>query len=447
MKVIVVGAGEVGTHITSHLAAEGHDVVLVESNPEKAQNARDTQNALVITGNGASTHVLDSAGAQGADMICAVTDVDEVNIVACVTARTLGIAKRVARVKDLDYYDTGAGRSMRAVGVDIMINPDLAAAREIERLVSLPGASDVSDFGGAQMRMVGMYVADDSRAIGVPLKDLEDRVGPQRATVVAVLRKDKTIVPNGDFTLRGGDHIFLVGETKTMPDVMRHLGSAVEPVRNVMIVGAGPISRHLARTLSRDRVQVKLIELKKEKAERTAGELDKVMVLHGDATDAALLDSENVGEMDAFIAASNDEETNIMSCLLARHMGAGKTIAVMRRSNYVPLMPVLGIDAAISVRLNTAAEIMKLIRKGEIVTFAQLKENEAEAMEFVVHDDSKVCRKPVADLGFPRDAVIGAILRGTEVIIPRGYSRIQSGDRVVVFALPKAVDAVSKFFG
>jgi len=446
MKIIVVGAGEVGTHVTSHLSDEGNDVILIEADPARADAAQEALDAMVLRGNGASMAVLDAAGARGAEMIIAVTDRDEVNIVACVSGKALGIPRRVARVKDVDYYKGGAGRSMREVGVDLMINPDLVAALEIERLVSLPGASDVTDFGDARVRMVGVYVAEDAPMVGLPLKEVASRFGPQPATAVAVVRDGVTIIPDGETAPQPGDHVYFVGKRGVMPEIMALMGYQVEPVRNVMVVGAGPISRHLASHLGDHGIEVKLIERVKEKAERCAAVLDKAMVLHGDGTDVDLLRNENIEEMDAFVAASNDEETNIMSCLLARHLGAKKTIAVIRRANYVPLVPVVGVDAAVSVRLSTAATIMRYVRRGEILSFAQLKENEAEVLELVAHADTPVVKKPLLEVAFPRGAVVGSIIRGSEVIIPRGDTQVRDGDRVVVFALPKAVEAVEKMF-
>jgi trk system potassium uptake protein TrkA len=446
MKIVVIGAGEVGTHITSLLSEDGNDVILVEADPGRAARAQSDLDALVVEGNGASVAVLDQAGAAGAEMIVAVTDVDEVNIVACVSGKALGIPRRIARVKNKDYSRHGADRSMREVGVDLMINPDLVAALEIERLISLPGATDVSDFGGARARMIGAYVTEDAPALGVPLKEMDARFGPQPATVVALVRDGATIIPDGDTVLLPGDHAYLVGKLGAMAAIMSLLGLYVEPAKNVMIVGAGPISRHLAVQLAEHKMQVKIVEVKKEKAERVASELDKVMVLNGDGTDVDLLKDEMVGEMDAFVAASNDEETNIMSCLLARHLGAKKTIALIRRSNYIPLVPVVGIDAAVSVRLSTAAAIMKFCRRGEIVSFAQLKENEAEFLELVAHADNPIVRKPLSEVNFPKGAVVGSVIRGPRVIVPRGETQVQPGDRVVVFALPKAVEAVEKMF-
>jgi trk system potassium uptake protein TrkA len=446
MKIVVVGAGEVGTHITSLLSEEGNDVILIDADPERASAAQGTLDAMVVEGNGASVSVLDAAGAGGADMIAAVTDVDEVNIVACVSGKALGIPRRIARVKNRDYYRKGADRSMREVGVDLMINPDMVSALEIERLISLPGASDVIDFGGARARMVGAYISEEAPVLGVSLKDIDARFGPQPATVVAVVRDGTTLIPDGDTILKPGDHAYLVGKRGAMPAIMSLMGLHVEPAKKVMIVGAGPISRFLATHLVDHKMQVKVIEVRKERAAWLANQLDKVMVLNGDGTDVDLLKSESVGEMDAFVAASNDEETNVMSCLLARHLGASKTIAVIRRFNYVPLVPVVGIDAAVSVRLSTAAAIMKFCRRGEIVSFAQLKENEAEFLELVAHGDNPVVRKPLAQLNFPKGAVVGAIIRGSKVLIPRGMTQVQEGDRVVVFALPKAVDAVQKMF-
>lgn len=446
MKIVVIGAGEVGTHITSHLSQEGNDIIMVEQDAVRASQADRTLDAMTVQGNGASVSVLDAAGARGADMIVAVTDVDEVNIVACVSGKTLGIPRRIARVKNVDYYRHGADRSMREVGVDLMINPDLVAALEIERLISLPGASDVSDFGNARVRMIGLYVSEEAPVLGKSLREVDSLFGVQPATVVSVVREGKTLIPDGDTVLQAGDHIFMVGLRAAMPTLMSLLGVYVEPARNVMIVGAGPISRHLANYLVDHKIQVKMIEVKRDKAERVADELDKVMVLVGDGTDVELLESEGVRDVDAFIAASNDEETNIMSCLLARHLGAEKTISVIRRSNYVPLVPVVGIDAAVSVRLSTAAAIMKFCRRGEIVSFAQLKENEAEFLELVAHADNAITRKPLTDLNFPKGAIVGAIIRGKDVVIPRGDTQVADGDRVVVFALPEAVEAVEKLF-
>ena len=446
MKIVVVGAGEVGTHITSLLSEEGNDIILIEADADRVDQSQGTLDAMVVKGNGASVAVLDAAGARGADMIVAVTNVDEVNIVSCVSGKSLGIPTRIARVKNLDYYRHGADRSMREVGVDLLINPDLVAALEIERLVSLPGASDVSDFGGARVRMIGAFVTEEAPALGVPLKDMDAQFGPQTATVVAVVRDGETLIPDGETMLQPGDHAFLVGKRGAMPAIMSLLGLYVEPAKNVMIVGAGPISRHLANHLVDHKIQVKLIEVRKEKAEWVADELDKVMVLCGDGTDVELLKSEKIEEVDAFIAASNDEETNVMSCLLARHLGAKKTITLIRRSNYIPLMPAVGIDAAVSVRLSTATTIMKYCRRGEIVSFAQLKENESEFLELVAHADNPVVRKPLSELNFPRGAVMGAIIRGSQVLIPRGETQVQDGDRVVVFALPEAIDDVEKMF-
>ena len=446
MKVVVVGAGEVGTHITSLLSQEGNDVILVEANPARVETAEQTLDAMVVEGNGASISVLEAAGAKDADMIVAVTDLDEVNIVACVSGKALGIPTRIARAKNHDYYIHGAEHSMRQVGVDLMINPDLVAALEIERLVSLPGATDVIDFGGARARMIGAYITEEAQVLGVPLKEMDHRFGDQPATMVAIVRDGKTIIPDGETSVEVGDHVYLVGKRQAMPAIMSLLGVYVEPVKNVMIVGAGPISRHLANHLAEHRVQVKVIEIKKKKAERVSEEMDKVMVLVGDGTDVDLLTSEQVDEMDAFISASNDEETNIMSCLLARHLGARKTIAVIRRSNYVPLVPNVGIDAAVSVRLSTAAAILKFCRRGEIVSFAQLKDNEAEFLELVAHADNAIVRKPISEMNFPEQAVVGAIIRSKEVIIPRGKTKVEPGDRVVVFALPQAVESVEKLF-
>lgn len=446
MRIVVVGAGEVGTHITSHLSEEGHDVILIDSDVDKVRQAEKDLDAMVVHGNGASLAVLERAEASGADAIIAVTNVDEINIVACVTGRTLGIPRRIARVRDNDYFAHRSGRSMQKVGVDLMINPDLEAALEIERLVSLPGATDVTDFGDARVRMVGLYVDKRSEVVGLTLKELDRKYGPLPVTLVAILRDGETLIPDGDAVLKPEDHVFLIGESWLMPNVMELIAQEVPPLQNVMIVGAGPISRHLARHLVAHKINVKLIEQSPAKAEMVASQLDKVLVLRGDGTDVELLEAENVGAMDAFIAASNDEETNIMSCLLARHLGAKKTIALIRRSNYVPLVHVIGVDAAVSVRLSTATAVMKYFRKGEILSFAQLKENDAEAVELLVTGKARAIKRTLGKLSIPKGAVVGAIIRGAQVIVPRGNTQVLEGDRVVVFALPEAIEEVQRIF-
>ena len=446
MKIIVVGAGEVGQHITQHLAHEGHDVTVIDKDEARIQKVEEELDAIVVAGNGASMAVLERAGASSCDMIIAVTNVDEVNIVACVSGKALGVPRRIARVKDLDYFDHRSGRSMHRVGVDIMVNPDLVSALEIERLVSLPGATDVTDFADARVRMIGLYVGADSEVAGVTLKDLDRRMGPLPVTLVSILREEKTIIPRGDTVMQAGDHVFLIGESWLMPDVMAMIGHDVEPARNVMIAGAGPVSRYLARHLADQGVHIKIIEARRDKAERVARELENVMLFHGDATDTALLETEGVANADAFIAATNDEETNVMSCLLARRMGAKKTIALIRRTNYVPLVPQVGIDAAVSVRMSTAAAIKQYFRSGAVLSFAQLKENDAEALEFMARENSRIVRKPLAELGIPDGVVVGSVIRKGQVIVPRGNTQVEKGDRVVVFALPASVEAVEKLF-
>ena len=447
MKVVVIGAGEVGNHLTAHLAADGHDVLLIEADAAKAAVSQDQLNALVVQGNGASMKVLERVGARDADLIAAVTNLDEVNIVACVSGKALGIPRRIARVTNEDFYITGAGRSMREVGVDLMINPDLVAALEIERLVSLPGATDVVDFGEARVRMVGAYVLPGARAIGVSLRDVAQQFGPQPATVVAIIRDGATLIPDGQTRLIEGDHVYLVGPRGAMRDLMGLLGHDTAPIRNVMLVGASPIARTVARHLVEHKVQVKLIENLRSKAEWTADQLDRVLVLNGDGTDAELLKSESVDQMDAFIATTNSDDTNIMSCVLARHLGVDKTITTVRRSDYIPLLPAIGLHAAVSVRLATAATIMRFCRKGEIVSMAQLKEIDAEVLELVVREDARAVGRTLSKLHLPKGAVVGSVIRRDgALVVPRGNTEIEHGDRVVVFALPATLPAVEKAF-
>lgn len=453
MKIIIVGAGAVGSIVAQRLAGENHDVTLIEADEAIAEEARSKSlvDALVKTGNGAACTMLVDSEVSKTDILIAVTNHDEINILACLQADRFGVKTKVARVRNPEYYvragEDDENRVSGFEGIDQMINPDQEAVREIHELLLQPAATDIYDFAEGRVQVVGARIAPGAVVAGKSLQEIQNEVGSRWALVAAITRKQKTIIPCGEDVLEEGDHVFLVGRQGRIGDALQMLTPPTPRPRNVMIAGANRIAIALAEWLTREGVSVKVIEPDEARALKASNKLDKSLVLHGEATDAELLVAERVGEMDAFVAVSADEEMNLTSSLLARHHGAGKTIALIKRPNYVPLASVIGIDAAVSPRLSTARAIMRFFRHGNVLSLTDLKDSDAEVLEMEATDASPIVNKPLATIeNFPRHALIGAIIKPYQVVVPRGADVIEPGDKVLVFTLPKSVRSVQKFF-
>jgi trk system potassium uptake protein TrkA len=448
MKIVVIGAGEVGFHISQRFSEEGHDVIVLDTDPDKIRRVQETVDAMAVVGNGATIPTLKKAGVSGAGLLVAVTNLDEVNMVACMSGKELGVKKRVARVKNEQYYedDTDFVQLAREMGIDLLINPEREAVREAKKILYRAAATDVYDFSDEKVQLVGLRVGKEAPIAGKTLIEAEKEYGGRFALVVAIIRNGTSVIPSGNDRVLDGDHVFVMGKTANIPRVLAYLGAKESEIRNVMIMGGGQIGRGLSRELTEEGVAVKLLEADKHRSEAAAEALDRVLVLYGDGTDVDLLKSENVGDMDGFVAVSNDEENNLMAALLARHYGAKKTIALIKRPNYVPLVPHLGVSAAISPRISTASAILRYFRRGEVLSVATLKENGAEILELVAVADSEIVNRPLGKVKFPRDALVGAVIKNEQVIIPRGETEILPNDRVVVFGLPNAIPQVERMF-
>jgi trk system potassium uptake protein TrkA len=444
MKIIIVGAGAVGSIVAQKLSAENHDVTLIESEDRAVSNVQRSLDALVLTGNGASWELLEEAGVERTDILIAVTNVDEMNILACQQASRYKVKTRVARVRNRDYYLDDKTSSFP--GIDHMINPDEEAVREIHELLLQPAATDIYDFADGRVQVIGARVGAGAQVTGKTLKEIQGEVGSRWALVAAITRDGKSIIPRGDDRMLEGDHAFLVGRQGKISDAVKMLAVPKARPQHVMIVGGNRIGIRLAGLLPQEGVHVKLIEASESRAHRAGNKLDRALVIHGDATDAELLLQEAIGQMDAFVAVSDDEEMNLTSSLLARHHGAGKTIALIKRPNYVPLATVIGIDAAVSPRLSTARAIMRYFHHGNVLSATDLKDSEAEVLEMRATERSAVVGRPLATLEFPEHALVAAIIKPYQVVVPRGGDVIEPGDQVLVFTLPDAVRAVRKLF-
>ncbi|HET6617241.1 MAG TPA: Trk system potassium transporter TrkA, partial [Gemmatimonadota bacterium] len=331
-------------------------------------------------------------------------------------------------------------------GADLLINPEQECAREILKLFKRRAATDVAEFAGGKVILLALPVAPGAPASGRTLGEIGRNLKGRHFLTVAIDRGATSLIPDGTTRIEEGDTIYLVSEAAHLEEAFELLGLASQRIQRVMLLGGGRVGSHLAHMLERDGIQPTVIERNRERCVALAEQLDTALVLHGDATDLDLLSQEGIAETDGLAAVTSEDETNLLASLLAKHLGARKVITLLKRAEYIPLVTRVGIDAAVSPRLSTANRILQHIRGGKIVSMAIMERNQAEAMEFEVLPHSRVAGRRIADLGLPRGAILGSIERDGEVIIPRGDTEVQSGDRVMVFALPAAIDDTTQFF-
>lgn len=443
MRIIIIGAGKVGFSLAQMLSYENHDVVVIEKKPLRQKIVEENLDVQTILGSGASTSVLEEAGVAEADLLIAVTEIDELNMISCLIAKQYGVKKTVARIRNPEYLENTKFSPTTSIGIDLVINPERVTAKMISKLIHVPEAINVEYYADGKVQLLELYIKKDSPVVNKSLIEINF---PKPNLIVAILRDEKMIIPRGSDVLKPGDLIFVIAETKNMLAVEKVLGEKRTKVENVIILGGGRIGYYLAKILEKKPVSVKVIDKDLEVCRKISSELNDTLVLHGDGTDISLLEEEDTGKADMFIAVTNDDKVNLLVSLLAKHLGAKKTAAQIRRSDYVPLIEKVGIDVAVSPRMLTAGAILQFIRRGDIVSVTLLGSAKAEMIELVVPDSSKIVKKPLKKLKFPRHAIIGAIVRGNDVIVPTGDDFINPGDRVMVFALPEAIKKVEKFF-
>ena len=447
MRVIVVGAGEVGFHTAERLALEGHEVVLVENNRDRLREVEERLNVLALEGSGAQAEVLDAAGVRSCGVFIAVTNVDEVNLVACLLAREYGVPKKIARVKSIGYTDRGALLSAEKLGIELFINPLEVVAQDLIAIASHAAAVEVAEFADGRILFVGYSIADENPVCGLTLADLGDLRSMYPFVVAAITREDRTIVPRGDDTLESGDHVFLVLRIADLPSVRYLFGLEKRVVRRVFVLGGGPVGFQVAEHFERAGLEVRVVDPDRGCCEALAERLDHAVVLNTDVTDIDTLLSEGLEKTDVLVAATEDEEVNILASLLAKRHGARRALCLVDRPAYVSLASTLGVDACISPRLSTASAILKYVRRGGVLSMATVEENQAEVVEILITESPAWLGKPLKSLDFPGGAIVGAVMRRDEAFIPTGDTVLQSGDRAVVFALPEAVVRVESFFG
>jgi len=447
LKVIIVGAGEVGYHIANKLSKENKDVVLIDLDAERLKEVGETLDVQTLHGSGASPTLLRLAGIESADMIIAVTDSDESNLVTCLMGRLLATGTtRIARIRNQDFFNIEELITGEVLDLSLVINPEAEVVKTILRLLEVPGAMDVVDFADGLVRLIGLKITPDSNLAGLTMAQLREIDPEQHILIAAIYRDTSVIIPHGGTQLEIGDLVYLPARPEEVERILRIFGRTSAAVRNIFIVGGGQVGTGLALALEDWPVTVKLIERNVEVCQELSEILNKTIILKGDGTDQSLLEEENVADADVFIALTNDEEENVLSCLQAKRLGARQAITRINKFSYIPLVTAIGLETMVSSRLSAISVILQHIRRGKVVSVAALKGEDAEAIEFVALESSDIVGRSIEEIKFPHQAIIAAIVRQNHVIIPTGQTIIQPDDRIIIFTRREAISKVEKAF-
>jgi trk system potassium uptake protein TrkA len=450
VRIIIIGAGEVGYHIASRLSREQHDVVVVDHSLELIGRVQEELDVLAYHGHGSNPATLEGAGIAQADMIIAVTNSDEVNLVACLLARQYQVPTCIARINNLDFRDSPLVAVGKSIGIDLLINPSQAVAEEIRHLVKVPGAEEAADFLEGRVKLLSFRVQPTAPIAQQRLQDFASHFAfAPPFLIVAIQRGSETIIPTGHTLIEPHDHLMVIGEAGRIQDNLHWLGVTPRPTRRVLVIGGGRVGFQVAQMLEQDDTdyQVKILERSPSRCQLLAERLPRTLVLNGDATDVKVLQEEGIADTDMVIVVTDDEGTNLIAALLAKTHGAHGVITLIQRPDLVPLVAALGIDAAISPRLITAGAILRYLRRGEVLSVFTSIHTEAETLEMVAAPGARIVGKPLHRIKLPAGVLIGAVAHNSDIIIPRGETVIEAQDRVIVFALPAVVSQVEKFFG
>ena len=445
MKAVIVGAGEVGFHIASRLAIENRDVLVVDIDSKALRRVSDHIDVKTVHGSGSSPVALEEAGLTEADIILALTNSDEINLVACLVADILSPSiKKLARLRNTDFDDYLDSFSKISPRINTIINPEIEMVKTIDQLISIPSALEVNEFADGQVKFVGVKLDKNARGVGVHLSALSTRIGRQVPLIAAILRNEELIIPRGDDRLLAGDEIYFITEEHRLLESLAVFDKQFEPVRRVIIVGGGITGLRLAALLEKKSVYTKIIEKNLEQCNKLAKQLNKTIVIHGDGSDQKLLEEENIHDMDIVVMLTNDEETNILASLLAKRMGASKAITKVNRFSYLPLMAIVGIEKVVSPRLSAINSILRHIRRGKVLSVVSIKGEQAEIIEAVPTDNSAIILKPLKNIALPKGVLVTGIIRGERVMIPSGESVINPNDRIIIFAKKQAIPKLDK---
>ncbi len=436
MKIIIVGGGKVGYTLAQQLSTEEHDIILIDSNADVLNHADETLDIMCIRGNGASVEILKEANISEADLLIAVTDGDELNMICCVIGKKLGAKHTVARIRNTDY--SNEHKMLKSeLELDMVINPEMDAAAEIARMVHFPSATNVETFAGNMLDMVEFRVLEADPIIGIRLIELTNKL-PSKVLFCAVRRNDEIVIPKGNFTFSHDDIVYVIGEKKDLSKFFNFLGRSSLKVKNITIIGGSRIAIYLTWLLDDLGMNVKIIELNKDRCVLLSEILPSALIISGDGTDQEVLDNENIQIADATIALTNMDEENLISSLYAHQCGVPKVILKINRHNYIPIFKKLGLDSIISPKLTTASSILRYVRALDnsqgiaVEKLYKILDDEAEVAEFTAKDSPYLLNIKLKDLNLKKDILIAALVRNKKIIIPYGNDCIKEGDKVIV---------------
>lgn len=441
MRIVIIGAGEVGHYLAKGLSTEAKDVIVIDRDEGRLNSIQESLDVQTVLGDGSSLSTLKRAGADEADILIAVTNSDEGNMMACVVSRVyFNIGSVIARIRNAEFT---APPILQKLSIDMAISPEKEAAETILKLLRIPNASEVLDFENGKVWLVGYQVNEESRLLNRYLKDLND-LQESSILIAAIMRNEKVHIPKGDDMIKAGDTVYAVAPRQKLSVLKQFFAPGSADTQGIVIVGGSIIGEYLARQLEEESVDVKIIEKSMARCHYLSEVLNYAVVLHGDPTQIEFLHEENIEDMDVCIAVSDDEQTNLVVSLLAKRLGVRRTICAVTKSELIPIANSIGIDAVISPRISAASAMLRFIRQGGVLSAGTFRDNEAEAIEIEAQATSSIVNRPIYQLNFPKDAIITAIIRGEEIIIPQGGDMIIPGDRVIIFALSKAIRQVEK---
>ena len=451
MKIIIAGAGEVGSHLAKLLSNESNEITVIDSHQERLEALRNNTDVITVEGNPSAIKVLQEAGAASADLFIAVnpSQSQDVNIVSAMLAKKLGSKRATARINNEEYLSYENKYLFTEMGIDLLFYPEKIAAGEIMDLLKRTASSDSLDFARGKLHMAVFKLEEESPLIGMNMAEFSELAAKEglKFRVVAIARHNDTIIPKFDTKFKYHDLVFIISKREGMDMLMQYVGKQNIEVNNVMILGGSPIGEMLAKQLAKQIDTVKIIEMNRDKCMELSEKLpDNVIVVNGDGRNSDMLLEESIKEYDAFVAVTNNTETNILACVAAKRLGIPRTIAEVENLEYIKLAESIGVDAVINKKLITAGRIFKFTLSNKVRFVKYMSGTNAEVLEFIVAPDTKITKVPLKDMNFPRNAIIGGIIRGNESYIAVGDTQIQAYDRVAVFALPEAVKEVDKFF-
>lgn len=445
MKIIIAGAGDVGLHLAKLLVKEQQDIVLIDKNEEVLEYAQAHVDAMVIQGDCSSIEVLKDAGVEEANLVLAVTTLENNNIVTSILAKRLGAKATIARVNNPEFLDEEQKEIFRDLGVDKIISPIEFAAQEIERLINLCEVTDNFEFENGKVRLIGITLDDSSSMVGKSVGVVDAQLPKLNFSPIAILRGDETILPRRDTTFVRGDHVYFLATQSDIQGILKETGKQLKTIKNVMIIGGGALGYRTASILEKN-YNVTIVEKDKELCEQLVQKLDNALVVKTDPSNLEVLNEEGLEDMDAFIALTPNSEINIIMSLLAEESGVFRTIALVDNVDYTRISQNIGVDTLINKKLIAANNIFRYVRKGKIEAITSLHGVNAEIIEFVIHREGRITTKNLRDLKLPHNCVIGSVIRGEDIFVPTGDTTLQMGDKVIVFVMDDSISEVELFF-